>query len=114
MDALSGIDLSEVAANYIESSGDLVVESVVKAAVNKLLSTQWKKEVEDGRAVIEKISSDSVLQQYCERIALPVLNVRTIASPEVDVNIDDIYCPLSLKDKKQLRFLKCSLGLVII
>lgn len=90
------LDIVQLAAGSVETVTDTFLKQVVTSTTNSILKQRWFKGTDDGRNILEKLSETRSSQSYVENSIKKTLSIRTIANPEVDTFIDDIYCPLKI------------------
>ncbi|SFG60176.1 NACHT domain-containing protein [Neptunomonas qingdaonensis] len=86
------------AINILEKGGEVFLSELITRSIKSILEKPWRVGLSPGKTILEKLKEEEYSKIYCQKIASKILSVRTIASHDVDIFIDDIYYPLKIRE----------------
>lgn len=73
------------------------IGETAKVIFKSILSKNWIDEYKNGRGIVEQLNSVDVHSDYIVKHVSRVMKMRTIHSSDIDVTLNDIYHPLTIK-----------------
>jgi len=73
------------------------IETALSETIKKLLTLKWKTNTDLGKDILERFYDEDVIKKFSTKINKDILTFRSLSSAGQNVNLDDVYYPLSLK-----------------
>jgi len=91
--------MSELVNGFIKLAGDKAIETCIAETIKYLLSTNWRRDTEQGMSVIRDLDSEGAINKVSDKIKKDILTFRTLSNGGKNVNLLDVYYPLKIENE---------------
>ncbi|WP_435953236.1 NACHT domain-containing protein [Dryocola sp. BD626] len=87
------VDYLQVA---VDSGAGAFVKTAVSETISYLMTVKWKADTDVGKDILEQFGSKEVVDKFAIKISKDILTFRSLSNAGRNVNLDDVYYPLTL------------------